>query len=154
MFSRILTSRCGVPLNHLLMVSHMTINVSTLFPKMWLHSNYDQLHVKALLSLKQITANHTLYSWPCLKCCFASHLSFIALLSLPVCVPLPSLRTDKIIFQTHLTDTDLIRGNQSPTGEAMNDMEIMQKMLNIPPSLKTPSKFTMWGGAVPNQFFS
>lgn len=42
----------------------------------------------------------------------------------------PSVCTDKMVFHTHLTDTDLIRGNQSPAGEKMNGMEIMQKNLS------------------------
>lgn len=48
-----------------------------------------QLHVKALLSLKQIMADHTFYFGPVLNVpCFQS-LSLITLLSFPICIPHP-----------------------------------------------------------------
>lgn len=47
--------------------------------------------VKALLSLQQIIANHTLYFWPCLRCTDThvpcSLVSLITLLSHTACIP-------------------------------------------------------------------
>lgn len=70
--------------------------------------SHYQMSVKAQLSLKQITANHKLYFWPSLKCSLIlislSHYLFIFhCLYSP-----PSVCTDKMVFHTHLTDTDLV----------------------------------------------
>lgn len=128
-FWRILTSSCGVPLNHLLMVSHVTINVSTLSSQMWLDSNiwftisYMSKHCYRSSKLWQTTRSifGPVLNVPCFPSLF--HYPFIS----PRLHSLPSVCTDKMVFHTHRTDTDLIRGNQSPAGEKMNGMEIMQK---------------------------
>lgn len=52
-----------------------------------------------------------------------SHYPFIS----PCLYSASSVCTDKVVFHTHLTDTDPIRGNHSSVGEKMNDMEIMRK---------------------------
>lgn len=127
----LLTSSCGVPLNHLLMVSRVTINVSALL-KCGQIQKYDSLSVtcqSAAIAQANHGQPHTLFLALCLKNAWtrlflAPHLSFITLLSLVY--SLPSVCTDKMVFHTHLKDTDLIRGNQSPAAEKINCMEIMQ----------------------------
>lgn len=128
-FFRLLTSSCGVPLNHLLMVSYVTINMSTLSSNVagFKYMIHYQLHVKALLLLKQITANHTLYFWPCLKCSLLPiSLSLPCYLSPFIFPSFCVYRRDGFSYH-HLTDTDHIRGNQSPAGDKMNGMEIKQR---------------------------
>lgn len=89
-----------------------------------------QLLVKALLSLKQIMANHTFYFQPLSymhgHARSLLHISHYTLIY-PRLYSLPSVCTDMIVFHTDLKDSDLIRGNQNPGGEQMNGREIIHQ---------------------------
>lgn len=47
---------------------YQRVNTPSLYVARFKYMIHYRLHVKALLSLKQIMANHMLYFWPCLKC--------------------------------------------------------------------------------------
>lgn len=89
-----------------------------------------QRHVKVLLLHKQITANHTLYFWPCLKCSL-----------LPIALSLPFYLYPFIFPSSCVYRQDgfsysspRYRSHQrksKPSGEEMKGMEIMLKNATI-----------------------
>lgn len=126
-FLRILTSSCGVPLNHLVMVSHVTINVSTLSLQMWLDSSiwftisYMSMHCYRLSISWQTTCSIfcPVSNVPCSPSLF--HYPFIS----PCLYSLPSVCTDKIVFHTQRYRS--YQRKLKWAGKKMNGMEIMQK---------------------------
>lgn len=120
-FLWIFTSSCGVPLDNIkspygFSCDSQCVNALTSNVARFKYMIRYQLLVKALISLKQIMANHTFYFRPlsymhghARSLLPISHYTLIC----PRLYSLPSVCSDMIVFHTDRKDTDLIRGNQT-----------------------------------------